>query len=82
MFLNEIFFILKAALEGALAKKIGTYISLSEQELVDCSTTNLGCSGGLKKYKILFRQIDSSIIIIKICLLFYKAILCLHTMTL
>jgi hypothetical protein len=43
---NEIFLILKAALEGALAKKIGTYVSLSEQELVDCSTTNLGCSGG------------------------------------
>jgi len=38
-----------ASLEGAHAKAAGTYLSLSEQQLVDCSTDfgNMGCNGGL-----------------------------------
>ena len=35
-----------AAVEGQLAKITGTYLSLSEQQLVDCDTKDSGCNGG------------------------------------
>lgn len=35
-----------ASMEGAYAKKHGKLISLSEQELVDCDTSDNGCNGG------------------------------------
>ena len=34
------------ALEGVLGKKYNKYVSLSEQQMVDCSTANEGCDGG------------------------------------
>ena len=34
------------ALEGAIGKKYNKYERLSEQQMVDCSTTNGGCNGG------------------------------------
>jgi len=36
-----------AALEGLQAKTNGKLMKFSEQQLVDCSTTNNGCNGGL-----------------------------------
>jgi hypothetical protein len=34
-------------MEGSHAIKTGHLVSLSEQQLVDCSTANSGCQGGL-----------------------------------
>lgn len=38
------------ALEGAWQIATGNLVSFSEQQLVDCSTDNNGCSGGLQAY--------------------------------
>lgn len=36
------------AMEGAHQRKTGKLVSLSEQQLIDCEPTNLGCRGGLE----------------------------------
>jgi cathepsin L len=45
------------AVEGAMFQKTGSLKSFSEQQLVDCSTQNSGCNGGLMDYA--FKYIES-----------------------
>jgi len=40
--------------EGAVAIKTGQLTSLSEQQLIDCSTANSGCNGGVLDYAMQF----------------------------
>jgi xylem cysteine proteinase len=42
------------SIEGAVEIKTGRLTSLSEQQLVDCSTANYGCQGGLMDYAFQF----------------------------
>merc|ERR1712235_35791 len=39
-------------LEGMLAKKTGRMVPMSEQNLMDCSTQNSGCNGGVVQYAL------------------------------
>jgi len=45
-----------ASTEGSYAITEGTLVSVSEQMLVDCSTQNSGCNGGLMDYAFQFFQ--------------------------
>lgn len=40
-----------AAMESVWQIKTGQLVQLSEQQLVDCSTSNYGCSGGKYAFK-------------------------------
>jgi len=44
------------ALEGAYEIAYGSLVSLSEQQLVSCDTTDAGCDGGLMDYAFEFAQ--------------------------
>jgi C1A family cysteine protease len=49
-----------ASVEGALAIKSGKLYSLSEQQLVDCSKTNLGCNGGLPDRAFKYYEVNDA----------------------
>merc|ERR1712070_639839 len=44
------------AMEGAHYKAVGSVISLSEEQLVQCSTVNSGCNGGLMDYAFQYAE--------------------------
>merc|ERR1711998_602167 len=44
------------AMEGAHFKATGSVISLSEEQLVQCSTVNSGCNGGLMDYAFQYAE--------------------------
>ena len=48
--------ILTGALERAWALSTSNLVSLSEQQLVDCNTTDLGCNEGLMDYASAFAE--------------------------
>lgn len=43
-------------IEGQVAIQTGNLVSLSEQQLIDCDTTNYGCSGGVVQLAFLYVQ--------------------------
>ncbi|KAL7975745.1 hypothetical protein Chor_010742 [Crotalus horridus] len=49
------------ALEGMHFKKTGKLVSLSEQNLIDCSKENLGCKGGLMPEAFTYVQKEGGI---------------------
>lgn len=51
-------FSVTGAMEGAYAIKTNNLVSLSEQQLIDCDTFNMGCNGGLMEYA--FRYLESA----------------------
>ena len=55
------------ALEGAWFIKYGEMLQFSEQQLVDCSTSNNGCDGG----KVFFFKIFNSLFNLKSQLIKY-----------
>lgn len=42
-------FAVTSSIEGQVFKRTGKLIRLSEQQIIDCSTVNLGCNGGFSR---------------------------------